>query len=668
MPLDESALPEPDWSKKPIIVIAGDAPNTQEYKELADNLRERIISEEVEVVWVNHTGETPKAKKFIAAGAEGPIFDPMDFSFSDADNPGNERLTHDPELLNLIATTPFGNPPTLVINLYEQTTMIVPINLNEDKWSRFVDVELWSIRHSFLRPITDQSYSRLASQLSYVAMEEGLEKLSQDTWSSLFFRAGFFDLSTRFTLLDTEPEDFRDDLLYFIYDSPGPVKWAHQVIFDKMSEGLELWDEEKRTMSRLCAFQDARFKKMNKNFASDSDDTRKPTVLTSPRILENLLEAFVQNAQARKQARRQENIDPESLPDALREEISELESEHARITRRLDALRREIGEEKEELERTKKRKSDDLDDLNAELDRLQRSIDEKRASFAAETIEHAQKLHDQKAAMLAEVASQTADEKTQLDNERAEFEEWARDKRTQIEKREQELLNEVEIFRVDVNQEAVSRTKEIAVLSELLSDASSLRDEKGIGNRWKFRIARSNVRFLIKNQAALLENIAHKVNSNPHAALHLYDATFFFIAQRALLVTNDAAEHRPIISDAPTCKEMLKTAYRRASEEDRQWFRSLQNLVPADTAQEIHVQFVLAELTNSESIIPSVYAPTTMDDIADTLEKEIREEGKLADDAINTSVVSLRESNIPHHAPLPQSLDSAATKPPTATR
>ena len=594
MPISQGTLPEPKWSEKPIVIIVGDAPDTEEYRALYSFLRERILADEIEVVWVNHRKISDSPRFFAGRDAirdfgSKPIMDffvpPLDFSFSDTHNPGVERLRDDPSLKKLSSTAAIANPLTIVIGLHESTTVRF-----RDLW---IDLpgsyddgrQLTSCLHApdgyfFLGPAIDTlAGGHLASRGAYAYLESSPTLLSEETRNALMETVDFLKFTIQPNYRSRPPSSLMRDQIVTVTSEFEVLTRGRSEIRNHASrdhlDPLIVSEVLDHLMRAKISFS---FQGKN----TGSNKTVRPAKgLATTEIAIHFLSEHLQKAREKKLEIARGGIDPKELPPKLRRELALLEAEIERTQTKLKELRRTLADETANGKQV-------LLNLETEIVDLEASLAEKRSQFESELD-----------ALRREAEAEIAERHASLNQDREEL------KRHQV-----KFHDEKARFGERVTDISVKRTLAIGYVARDLhrfqNPLNAVTKRMILGfipwTTTEIEDSESALQHSINVETEYrdaIQTVAMMIREHPEKPVNLYDATFYFIAQRAIAVAQlDVA---PILrTDAIATARMLKISYDAAPQNEREWFASLDRdkVIPEDTAHEMMVYLVEAAITN----------------------------------------------------------------------
>ncbi len=606
MPVNASTLPEPKWAEKPVIVIVGDAPDTEEYRTLHSFLRERIHADEIEVVWVNHLKieNSPRVfdgDKAIRDFGSQPIMDffvpTLDFSFPDTQNPGNDRLRDDARL-EKFSSTRINNPLTVVITLHEgmsiqfsELWMDDPDSLNQSR-----PLESWlelPTAHYFLgSPAEHLAAVHLASPDACAYITHQPTQLSDDVRNALIKSSHLL----RFAINKMYPRpsvdfDRRVNMTRQFARLTNGQK-GKRILSTSISDPFILDEVIKHLTTKPVSFF------FNRKAVASDKKKRVGTKLATPSIAIAFLEAHLMNARDKRLEQSRSGIDPEQLPPKLRQELALLESEVERTQTRLKELRRELADEMANAAEMRNHIKTEVADLEA-------SLAAKRSQFESELD-----------ALRSETEAEIAERHASLDQDREE-----------LERHQVEFHDEKARFGERITDISVKRTLAIGYVARDLhrfqypSNTVTKRMILGFIPWTTTEIEDSESALqhsinVVTEYRDAIQTVAMMIREHPEKPVNLYDATFYFIAQRAIAVAQlDVA---PILrTDAIATARMLKISYDAAPQNEREWFASLDRdkVIPEDTAHEMMVYLVEAAITNRFD------GQLTMAELAAVLEK-----------------------------------------------
>jgi|GEM_PF-3684902 len=570
MSFDESRLPEPDWSEKPIVVLVGTAPDSPKYRALHDYLREQLLMGAIEVVHLKEDDVKPTDlvldETFDPARiktGEAQLFVPqLDFSFQDLENPGIDRIKNDPELKKLRSTTRLHNPPTIVIGLqkdeepeFADYCLVPEIKAGPDGLDNTIVVaRVRKSRRSSDGLVIGSNDSRLLDTFSYFASPEvflsypAQRRFEDDrVVFSYLLEAGSIEISI-------EPETRSNRTRTGIKVEGALKDLAHKAAKGKLSESET---NLLKTLITEKIIEDGYFRFRSSSFGRayrPDDPPRFPSEFSESESLLNYLDTYLANVRERK-LKEARGVDPSLLPQALQDEIAQLEAEHRLLGERLTGIRREIA------------------DGNSELAGIETAIASERSGLEAEI------------AALRE--GQRA-----LEEERSRFGELVQVRQIKTTESVSEIAHALHDFQF-------SPKKRLQALRRAFGGDTPI----------------DTISFAInRHERETIERVAFQIRSSPEQPINLYDATLFFLAQSAIDVTRLQVQPH-LVTDHIATARMLKLSYDHASETERTWFRNLDQLLPDDTAQEI--LSYLAQAAISERMTDH---RVTMSGIAEILE------------------------------------------------
>lgn len=557
-PFDESTLPEPDWSKKPIVVLVGVAPDNAKYRALYNFLEDQLIAGAIEVVHLKPKDIAPNALIFDdtyefddGISAEGKAFVPqLNFTFSDLDNPGISRLESDPGLKRLSSTTRLGNPPTIVIGLQKEDPLeFVKIHLAsrvsgvgpDYKADKVLTVQLKKNPSSTDGLFIGSSDDTFLANYDYFASAHGLiaytaasrnhnnkniiqlliakKALELAMVSSLNETGSSTTVKVEGSLLDLATKFSKGKL------SDSEVARLKTLLFEEISSGN---------------IHPHTFVRGGRSWRND-EEPRFPLGFKEQDDLLNYLETYLSNARE-KRLEEVRGVDPELLPAALRDEIETLTAEEELLRKKAAGVRADIANGRREL-----------------------------------------------AQVTAEVDTQRAVVQAELEV---------------LDTRAQELANESNRLELVVSEE-ITRANSLALsMSKLLhqidlhSDAVNLSGRQGRKERRAQASRKTTARDHFSHQT-IFHNIAAKIRTEPNNPISLFDATTFYIAQKLFAVSR--VDDTSVVVDPRRSAGALILAYGHATEIEREWFDSLDELIPDDIANMLVAQLAEAAITRDHT-------------------------------------------------------------------
>ncbi len=559
---DENSLREPDWSQKPVVVIAGDAPDTDDlgYRELLRFLQ--VHQQEMEIVWIRNsegishiaipnTGSTHHEPQSLSV----PL---IDFSFSQSIPEGDQL-----EKLRTLST--LRNPPVIVIGLssivpgsFYNVTLVVrkPGKRNKFTQEQFLlEVQLDDPRLRFAIP-----YENFDAAFAYRASAHALLQ------APLPWRWG---------------DEHMDELKRFLVHDPDLTSITISQYRDHHAGRKKLWIENDAELIALIeASQDP-------DHQYSREEAAKLSELLRPMLVNQNL--------------------PEHLKTLPRHQHSERiingEGPLPRRGMQFDSVAALVDYLGSYLEQARLQKMELLmgKDPSRIAPAIQAEIDAKQHELTAilEQVEHAR----------TELAEATEGKRT-IDAEIAKTLGLISEQYGIIRAQTDGLQSDIARFSILSREVATFRTEDISELASALHEFRFIPETENPSGTLPLRqrVAREifgsvestatpveRLIATIKEHDELIAKIATAIRHDPQSQINLYDATFYFLAQRAIDVARLPVSPHLRTHSVPTTR-MLKIAFDNASEQERNWFTSLDRdeVIQPDIAREMMIHIINA--------------------------------------------------------------------------
>ncbi len=557
---DENSIGEPDWTQKPVIFLAGDAPDTPEYRLMLSFLQEHRA--EIEIIWhKNREGITHIAvpnttgNETTRETLSVPLLD-FEYTYSSTESvDAHERLR---------TMASIKNSPVIVVGLnsivpgtFDRTTLVVRKAGSRKKFTEeryLVKIQGTDPGMRFAIP-----YENFEPTFEYRASAHGLLQASVP-WS---WKADSMEGLKRFLVQDPE----LTTIIVSPYGDHGPNR-------------KKLLIDDPEIIALIEASQDA-----DQEFSHE--DAAKLSALIRPMLVaQNLPEHLATR--------------PRSQPV---DRVIHGDEPMPRSSKRFGTVESLVDYLGTYLDRARDQKLEVLmgKDPSRIPPAIQAEIDAKNSLLAHITsqVDHAR-----------EELFEATDGKRAIDAEVAKTRVLINEQYSIIGEQTDGLQADLARFNVLSREVATFRTEDISELASALHEFHFI-PESGNPSQTlplRQRVAReifgsaestaSPVERLIatiKEHDELIAKIATAIRHDPQSQINLYDATFYFLAQRAIDVARLPVSPHLRTHSVPTTR-MLKIAFDNASEQERNWFTSLDRdeVIQPDIAREMMIHIINA--------------------------------------------------------------------------
>lgn len=556
-----------DWSQRPIVIVNGDAPDTQEFRSLQSRLKFLFERGEIEVIWTN--GQRSPFNPLAMGTRVLPYpswnfnddpsrrFELLDFTFRDTSNPALERRTKDPKLHALFGNTDIPRPPIVEIDLLAYRHANVQLMRFVERSARIrkhsLDVTLYhvvpEIQDRYLAHVgisNSPTFSpHYSSEFKFSITPPHLDKPSASSqWITEIL------LNEELVRFKTfKPKDGRSST----YDDPELIS-----MLKGQPIGADLSDLYRG---------DPRLQKLAELYFTDTartmfDDSREGAIhflktgdFTTDEIISALstLDSIVESLKKKRMSLM--IATPEEIPERLRTEI-ELERQ------RLKAIQDQTAEALQELEITQRDRDSVAQDIAAE-----------RASLE--------------------------------------------DVRDEIEGLHDEITQRHKRLEILTDEKLRATTLKMRTLAEINNSFEMLEEATG----WKNKRARnkriSEVLLILQSEASDFDKLSMQFLIDAVKPVNLFDATYFFFVQRVVdnmdlrvprnnefganwIVWQEKIETtiKALRDVGPVgATTMLQRSHASASPEELKWFLALDDLLPYGIGNEIFIHLVNAEIS-----------------------------------------------------------------------